>query len=157
MYRRPKWNLQLSTVMCISTSSWDVNPTSFSQLTRRVGISLQSLSNHKCGSVWGSLYFITHTWRHTCRYKCAKLQWRGPVKGIWGYVCCSDCVTEQTGESANVSLLQKLALPTPPPCQSHWKGIGLVTGRSHTQAERQAPICSHTHSIRDIRATYKFQ
>lgn len=61
-------------------------------------------------------------------------------------VCCSDCATEQTGESANVFVLQGPALPTSPPCHPHWRGIVLVMGRSHTQAERPAPICSRTHT-----------
>lgn len=97
---RTKWSSQqqLSTEMCISTSSWDVNPTPLSQLTRHVGTSLQSPLNHKCVSIWGSLGFnvIHQTWRHTCRYKCAKPQRRGPVKGLW--VCAAVTVRQNKQE-----------------------------------------------------------
>lgn len=148
---------QLSTLMCISTSSCDVNPASLSQLTKRVRISLQSLSDHKFVPTRGSLYFNSRTETHLQVQMCKALVER-PGEGFMS-LCCRDCATEQTGESANVSLLQRRLLPTAPYRQSHQMGICLVTGCSHKQSRDSVThifVYAQLSSIRVTRSNVKF-
>lgn len=133
-----KWSLQhqLSTLMCISTSSRDVNPASFSLSWP------PSIRGFLCRVSWitnafppgASLSVIAITRKPAgtnVQSSSREAHWR-----VYG-VCTT--ATEQTGESANVSLLQSIALPT---LTSVW---AMVAGCSYIKAGHRRPyVCIYT-------------